>query len=174
MIRPLTGDGEAVKLARQTDREIADVDHFLHLAMAFRDDLACFDGNQTAECILGGAQILAEQANQFAALRWRDLAPFPERGFCHRNSFGCTLRTRVLDIGDGLPGQGRVHGASTMPAVGGDAKIIRQICNVAGEHEETFFSFQSTTGKRRCMTNPRWSGSWRTLLPPDRLISVSL
>ena len=149
VIRPFTGDGEAVELARQTHREIADVDHLLHFATAFRDDLACFDGDQTTQRVLGGAQILAEQANQFAALRWRDLAPFPERSFCRRSSFGGTLRTRVLDIGDDFPGQGRAHGASTMPTIGNDAKTIEQGSNIAGEHEETFFGSQSTSGNRR-------------------------
>jgi hypothetical protein len=30
----LAGDGQAVQLARQADREVADVDHLLHLAEA--------------------------------------------------------------------------------------------------------------------------------------------
>ena len=97
VIGPFAGDGEAVKLARQADREIADVDHFLHLATAFRDDLAGFDGDQAAQSILGGAQFMAEQANQFATPRWRDPAPFPERRFSERDGFGHTLRTCILE-----------------------------------------------------------------------------
>ncbi len=55
------GDGQAVKLPRQADGEIADVDHLLHLAAAFGRDLAGLDRDQAAERILRGAQILAEQ-----------------------------------------------------------------------------------------------------------------
>ena len=134
MIGPFAGDREAVKLARQADREIADVDHLLHLATAFRDDLAGFDGDQAAQCILGGAQFMAEQANQFAALRWRNLAPLPECRFSQRNGFGYTLRTCILEMGDGLAGQRRAYGARAMPAIGGDSEMIEQECNFAGEH----------------------------------------
>ena len=74
----LGGDGQTVELARQADGEIADVDHFLDFAEAFGRDLADFDGDQAAEIGLGGAQFLAEQADQFAALRRRHHAPDAE------------------------------------------------------------------------------------------------
>ena len=45
---PLAGDGQAVELARETDREVADVDHLLHFAEAFLDDLAGFERDQLA------------------------------------------------------------------------------------------------------------------------------
>ena len=38
--RPLRGDRQAVELARQADREVADVDHLLHFAVALGADLA--------------------------------------------------------------------------------------------------------------------------------------
>ncbi len=72
------GDGQAVKLAGKADGEIADVDHFLHFAEAFRGHLADFDRDQLAEFSLMGAQLFTEQADQFAALRGRDDTPVEE------------------------------------------------------------------------------------------------
>ena len=43
------GDGQAMQLARQADREVADVDHLLHLAQAFGEDLAGLERDQRAE-----------------------------------------------------------------------------------------------------------------------------
>ncbi len=40
MVRPLARDGQAVKLPRKSDSEVADVDHLLYFAKAFLDDLA--------------------------------------------------------------------------------------------------------------------------------------
>ena len=77
--RPLGGDGQAVELARQADREVADVDHLLHFAEAFLEDLARLRGDQAAERRLARAQLLAEQADQLAALRRRHAAPGVER-----------------------------------------------------------------------------------------------
>ena len=62
MAGALGGDGETVKLARETDREIADVDHLLHFAEAFLQDLAGFERDEAAQRILVGAQFLAEQS----------------------------------------------------------------------------------------------------------------
>ncbi len=79
--RALGGDGEAVKLAREADGEIADVDHLLHFAEALGDDLSRFEGDDGAERLLGGAQFLAEEADEFAPARSRDVAPGGEGGF---------------------------------------------------------------------------------------------
>src|SRR5580693_5201024 len=49
MARTLRGDGEAVQLAREADREVADVDHLLYFAQALGDDLADFEGHQRAQ-----------------------------------------------------------------------------------------------------------------------------
>jgi hypothetical protein len=87
---------------------------------------------------------MAEQANQFAALRWRDLAPLPERCFGPRNCLGCALRTCVTDMGDDLAGQWRPHGTRAAPTVGSHAKVIEQGCNLVGEHGGTFSGFQPT------------------------------
>ena len=78
VVGALGGDGQAVELARQADREVADVDHLLHFAEAFGGDLAGFERDEAAEVGLGGAQLLAEQADQFAALGRRHRAPGEE------------------------------------------------------------------------------------------------
>ena len=80
MARTFSRDRQAVELAGETDGEIADVDHFLHFTEAFGADLAGFDRHQTAEIVLGGAQLFAEQAHQFAAFRCRHEAPGAECG----------------------------------------------------------------------------------------------
>ena len=75
VVGALGGDGEAVELAREADREVADVDHLLHFAEAFGDDLAGLERDEAAEIVLGGAQLLAEQADELAAPGRGDLAP---------------------------------------------------------------------------------------------------
>jgi hypothetical protein len=49
----LGGQREAVELARQADREVADVDHFLHFARAFGRDLAGLQRDEAAQVALG-------------------------------------------------------------------------------------------------------------------------
>ena len=71
---------EAVKLARQADREIADVDHLLHFAQALALDLADLQRDEPAERLFVGAQLFAEQPHQLAATRGGDVAPVLEGG----------------------------------------------------------------------------------------------
>ena len=78
VIGPLAGDGQAIELARQADREVADVDHLLDLAEALLDDLAGFERDQPRERLLGGAQLLAKQPHQLAPARRRNGPPFDE------------------------------------------------------------------------------------------------
>ena len=78
--RTLGRDGQAVELAGQADGEVANVDHLLHLALAFRGDLADLDGDQLAEIGLGGAQLLPQQAHQLATPWGWDAAPGAEGG----------------------------------------------------------------------------------------------
>ena len=78
---PLGGDGEAVELARQADGEVADVDHLLHLAQALlRGSCRPRSVTRRPSACLVRAQLLAEQADQLAALRRRHQAPGEERG----------------------------------------------------------------------------------------------
>lgn len=83
MLGALRSNGKAVELARQTDREIADIDHLLDLAKSFQDDLANLDRNQPAEGILVGAKFLAKQPNELAALGRSHLSPRAEGCVCH-------------------------------------------------------------------------------------------
>jgi electron transfer flavoprotein alpha subunit len=52
-----------VQLARQPDRQVADVDHLLHLAEGLRADLARLDRDQVGERLLMFAQQLAQLAD---------------------------------------------------------------------------------------------------------------
>jgi len=100
--RALGGDGEAVELARQADREIADVDHFLHLAEAFRDDLSGFEGDDGAERLLRHAQLLAEEPHELSPARGRDVAPGGEGGLRagdHRRHVGKRRLPNPRDLG---------------------------------------------------------------------------
>ena len=78
MAGALGGDGEAVKLARQPDGEVADVDHLLHLAHALGQDLAVLEGDQAAQGLLVAAQFVTEKTDQLAAARRRYRAPGEE------------------------------------------------------------------------------------------------
>ena len=102
MAGSFAGDREAVKLARQTDREIADVDHLLHFAEPFLQDLSVLDGDEAPERLLVGAQLLAEQAHQFAAPGRRHVAPLAERfdaGFDLRRDGCSVVESYSADLG---------------------------------------------------------------------------
>lgn len=111
MAGTLGGDGEAVELARQADGEVADVDHLLHLAEALGDDLAGFQRDQPAELGLVGAQLLTEQAHQFAAPRRRHIAPGLEGGDGTLDRVGDIVGAGLGDARDLLAGDRRAHRA---------------------------------------------------------------
>ncbi|MDT4814485.1 hypothetical protein FQZ97_474890 [compost metagenome] len=93
------GDRQAIQLARQAHGEVANVDHFLHFAFAFRDDLAGFQADQAAQLALVLAQDFPEQAHQFAAARRGDIAPCQAGLACARDG-RMGLRDRVfVDLG---------------------------------------------------------------------------
>ena len=64
--RPLGGDGSSGELPRQPDGELADVDHLLDLAEAFRADLADLDRDELAEVVLVLTEQFAEPSHQSA------------------------------------------------------------------------------------------------------------
>ena len=74
-LRPLAVHGQAVELARQADREVGDVDHLLHFALALGEDLADFEGDQAAQLVLVLAQLVADLADDLAAARRRPGPP---------------------------------------------------------------------------------------------------
>ena len=76
MLRPFGRDGQAIEHARQADREVADIDHLLHFAFAFGDNLAGLERDELAEVVLQFAQSVAELPNGFAAHRAGRDAPF--------------------------------------------------------------------------------------------------
>ena len=80
MAGALAVHGEAVKLAREADGEIGDIDHLLHFAQAFGQDLAHLERDQRAQFLLMGAQFVADFAHDLAALGSGHHAPF-EEGF---------------------------------------------------------------------------------------------
>ncbi len=69
VLRALRGDGQAVKLAGEADGKIANINHLLHLAFAFGQNLSGFQRDQSAQVGFGRAQRIAELADNFAAFR---------------------------------------------------------------------------------------------------------
>ena len=128
---PLGRDGQPVELTRQAGREVADVDHLLHFAVALGADLAHLERDQIAQRLLGVAQRLA-----------RGRAPAsPRFGRRHRPPGGEGGSGRVdravvvgvggqLHRGQGLAGarvvrrvQGGVGGERPVARAGGHAGI---------------------------------------------------
>lgn len=130
----LGGEREAVELAREADREVADVDHFLHLARAFGRDLAGLERDEAAEVGLGGAQLLAQQAHQFAAARRRHAAPGLEglvRLADGRGRFG---GGGLPHLRDHLAGDRRAH-REFAAGMGGtrNAEALQQLRDLGGD-----------------------------------------
>ncbi len=82
------GDGEAGKLAGEAGGEGADVDHLLHLAETFGEDLAGLDGDEAAKGFAFGAKFFGEEADEFSAARRGDGAPLEEGCVGGGDSFG--------------------------------------------------------------------------------------
>ena len=76
---------QAVELAREAGREVADVDHLLHFAFALGEDLAHLEGDELAEGGLVLAEAVADLADDLAALRGRDGAPIEKGLVCARD-----------------------------------------------------------------------------------------
>ncbi len=89
VLRPFRSNGQAVQLARQPDREVADVDHLLHFAQPFLQDLAGFERDQLAEMLLVFAQHFAETPHHLAAHRRRHQGP---AGLRHAGAFDARIR----------------------------------------------------------------------------------
>ncbi|SHV70215.1 Uncharacterised protein [Mycobacteroides abscessus subsp. abscessus] len=106
---PLGGDGSPVELARETDRELADVDHLLHLAECLGGDLAGLDGHQRAQIGLVLDEQFAQTGHECAPDRCRCGAPggkclcrLGDRGV---GFLGAALREREQHLaGDGRAG----------------------------------------------------------------------
>ena len=95
--RPLAVHRQAVELARQADREVADVDHLLHLAQPLGEDLAHLERDQPAERLL----VLAQLRRRARARPRRAAARAPCR---QRSKAACArLHDRVV-VGLASPG----------------------------------------------------------------------
>jgi hypothetical protein len=79
MAGPLGRERQAVQLAREPDREVTNVDHLLHFAVAFRADLAHLERDEIAQRLLEFPERVAEIAHEVAALGRRPLAPRDKR-----------------------------------------------------------------------------------------------
>ena len=69
MAGPFRLNRQAIKHARLTDREVADIDHLLHFAFAFRDNFSGLERDKLAKLVFQFAKRVAEPANGFAANR---------------------------------------------------------------------------------------------------------
>src|SRR5215471_7848805 len=79
MVRPLARYREAVELTREADGEVSEVDHLLHFAEAFGENLAGFESYQGAELGLMRAELVADLAHDLAPGGRGDQAPARER-----------------------------------------------------------------------------------------------
>src|SRR5262249_32788893 len=78
MSRALAVHREAVKLARETDGEVCDIDHLLHFAFSFGEDLAHFERHELTQFVFRIAERVSDLSHDLAAFRRRDHAPSSE------------------------------------------------------------------------------------------------
>ena len=71
-----------VELPREANREVADVDHLLDLAEPLLRDLPDLERDERAEGLLLAPELVAEEADELAPPRGRDVPPSLERGGC--------------------------------------------------------------------------------------------
>ena len=95
--RPLAGDRQSVKLARQADGEVAHVDHFLDFALPLGADLAGLQRDQKPEIGLEGTKGGSDLADDFSSPRRRNEPPRSKR------------RSRAIDDSLVIGGRGRAH-----------------------------------------------------------------
>jgi hypothetical protein len=134
MLFALRRDGEAVELAREANREIANVDHLLNFAEPFRDNLARFNRDEAAKRVLMSAKLFAEKAHKLAAL-WRGHgAPGKESGM---SFLDCALRfaqARFANTRYSLAGDGRARWqAAACKVLHGGAKAREQGAHFVAE-----------------------------------------
>ena len=106
MLGAFGGNGEAGELAGEASGEGADVDHLLDFAVAFGEELAGFDGDESSEGFDVGAELFAEEADEFAALWGGDVAPFEEGGVGLGDGFGCVDGADGGELRDDFAGDG--------------------------------------------------------------------
>jgi len=100
--RALRVHRQPVELTRQADREVADVDHLLDLALALGLDLPVLESYERAEILLLLAQQVAEHADRLAPLRGRRQPPLEEGRVSRLDHAVVLLRRDLLDAGNRL------------------------------------------------------------------------
>jgi hypothetical protein len=126
LVHPVLGSlrmhGVAVQHAGLAHREVGDVDHLLHLAVALGLDLAVLERHQAAERVLVQPQLFSHQAHDLAALRCRYLTPL--LGGVHRGRqhllvvlAGGAANLRQPLAGGGIQGFDQRPGRIAAPAV---------------------------------------------------------
>jgi hypothetical protein len=73
--------GESIKLARQPDSKIGDVDGFLDLALSLSENFAYFQTDQGPEIVFVFAESVAHFTYDFSSLWGRKHSPFLEDFF---------------------------------------------------------------------------------------------
>ena len=86
--RAFAGDGQAVKLAGEADREVANVDHLLHFAQPFGNGLAAIERHQFAQRLFVVAQGIAQAADELPPHGGGNGAPLVEGGVGTSGSSG--------------------------------------------------------------------------------------
>jgi len=125
VVGALGGDGDAADGAGKAGGVGADVDHLLNLAAAFGEDLAGLDGDEAAEGIEVGAELFAEEADEFAAAGHGDLPPMEEGGVGAGDG-GCGVWGEG-DVGEEFAGDGGVGGEGAVGEGGfGDAEVEQE------------------------------------------------
>ena len=103
VVLALAGNGEAVELAGDSNREIADVDHLLDFASALFEDLAALEADEGGEVFFVLSEFVAQLANEFASFGSRNIAPNAKRLYA--------LVDLVFDTCGGIEGERRELGA---------------------------------------------------------------
>lgn len=128
------GNRQPVELAREADGEIANVDHFLHLAQALGEDLPGLDGDELAQRVLFGAQLLAQQAHQLATLRRGHLTPGGKRLLRLGNGLAGLLGAVGAQGANGRAIDGAVHGQTAADVIGAiDPQLLQDGGGLLGE-----------------------------------------
>jgi hypothetical protein len=134
MRRTLAGNGQAIELAGKTDGEIADINHLLHFAAAFGSYLAGLYHHQAAQLVLCGAQLLAQEPDEFAAARRWNQAPSLKRVHRIIDDFANRGRVSVLHIGDRSAGRRRTHDPGAfLKRTAIDAKVLQDPSGILSE-----------------------------------------
>ena len=151
------------------DGEVADVDHLLHFAQAFLQELAGLERHQHAERVLVRAQRVAEAAHQLAAARRRHGSPASLRGSARAMAasqaagavVGTWRQQRPVDRRTGDPAAAMRAGSSSS-------------CRRRGVGEERLGTMPQRSGpfKRETRGVPSGSATWhsvkiRAVQPPQ-------